>query len=165
VREVLADLRPNARMLAEMAATVGVSAEVRRAAGAVTPAWRRSHVLAPAKVSALDRTVTDIDDPRLRERLVRRHARLLAEYGMKHLDISEVRSRQRPVTQAIGRDLYESGAAGVRFRSNLDDQPCFAFFENRVAVEPAGAALGLEDDLPELVRVCGEYGLTLAPVR
>ena len=80
--------------------------------------------------------LVDLDDIPSRERLARQHARLLAAHGMQHLDISEVRSRSRPVTQAISRSLYDEGAAGVRFRSNLDDQPCTALFEGRGPTTP-----------------------------
>ena len=76
---------------------------------------------------------------------------------MEHLNISEVRSRTRPVTQAISRTLYEDGAAGVRFRSNLDDHPCTALFEGRSHLEPTGVPIVLTRDVPELLRVCAEY--------
>ena len=67
----------------------------------------------------------------------------------------------RPVTQAISRSLYDEGAAGVRFRSNLDDQPCTALFEGRGRLEPAGAPIPLTRDVPELLQVCAEYSLVL----
>jgi hypothetical protein len=88
---------------------------------------------------------------------------MLAEHGMAHLDVAEVRSRTRCVTQHIGRTLYERGAAAIRFGSNLDDRPCYAVFEARGRLAPRGDTppLELTADLPELVTVCNEYGLTL----
>ncbi len=80
---------------------------------------------------------------------------------MRHLDISEVRSRTRPLTQAISRALYEEGAAGIGFRSNLDDRPCTVLFEGRARLAPAGAAIRLTQDVPELLQVCAEYSLVL----
>jgi hypothetical protein len=119
-------------------------------------------VLAPATLE-LDGPLTDVDDPATRTALERAHAALLAEHGMDHLDISEVRSRTRVVTQRIGRALYEDGAAGVRFGSNLDDRPCFAVFEarGRLVAVPDEPPLLLTADLPVLVQVCDEYGLRL----
>jgi hypothetical protein len=159
---VLADLRPNAAMLAELEELFGADGAVTAAAGAVTEEWRAARVLAPATL-ALDGTLIDVDDPATRTALERAHAALLAEHGMAHLDISEVRSRTRTVTQHIGRTLYEDGAAGVRFGSNLDDRPCFALFESRGhLVAPAGEPpLPLTTDLAILVQVCDEYGLRL----
>jgi hypothetical protein len=130
-------------------------------AGEISRAWRRRHALAPAAIALERGTVVDLDDVPSRERLARRHARLLAAHGMEHLNISEVRSRTRPVTQAISRSLYEDGAAGVRFRSNLDDRPCTALFEGRSRLEPAGAPIVLTRDVPELLQVCAEYSLAL----
>jgi hypothetical protein len=162
LREVLADLRPNTEMLAELEELFGQDAALSEAAGAVTEQWRTQRVLAPASL-VLDGALVDVDDPKVRAALERTHAALLARHGMAHLDISEVRSRTRAVTQRIGRALYEDGAAGVRFGSNLDDRPCIAVFEARgrlVAVvgEPP---LELTTDLAILVEVCAEYGLRL----
>jgi hypothetical protein len=165
LREVLADLRPNTKVLAEMADTVGLSAELLRAAGSVTPAWRAGHALAPGRlvVTAAGAAVVDTDDVGVREALTIRHAALLARFGMDHLDISEIRSRTRIVTQTIGRDLCEGGACGVAFGSNLDDRPCFALWEGRAGLGRAGEPLALTPHLPELAQVCGEFGLSLAP--
>ena len=130
-------------------------------AGEVSRAWRRRHTLAPASI-VLDRgAIVDLDDLLSRRRLERQHAGLLVRHGMRHLDISELRSRARPVTQAISRSLFDGGAAGVRFRSNLDDLPCTALFETRARLEPAGSAIRLTQDLPELLQVCSEYSLVL----
>jgi hypothetical protein len=159
LREVLADLRPNATALAEFARFFGDSAAI--PAGEISQAWRRRHALAPASIALDSGALVDLDDIPSRERLARQHARLLAAHGMRHLDISEVRSRSRPVTQAISRSLYDEGAAGVRFRSNLDDQSCTALFEGRSRLEPAGAPVPLTRDIPELLQVCVEYSLVL----
>jgi hypothetical protein len=156
---VLADLRPNAAALAEFARVFGDAASI--PAGEISRAWRRRHALGPASIALDGGALVDLDDIPSRERLARQHARLLAAHHMQHLDISEVRSRSRPVTQAISRSLYDEGAAGVRFRSNLDDQPCTALFEGRGRLEPAGAPIPLTRDVPELLQVCAEYALVL----
>ena len=76
---------------------------------------------------------------------------------MAQLNISEVRSKNRPVTQAISRDLYERGAAGLLFRSNQDDKPCVVLLEGRARFVADGTAIALTDDVPELTLVCSEY--------
>lgn len=161
---MLADLRPNAKMLAELESVFGRAPAIERSAGLVTRAWREHQVLRRGRIVA-NGELADVDDLRLRRRLERRHARLLARHGMDHLDISEVRSRARPVTQAVSRSLYEDGAAGVRFRSNLDNEPCFALFEGRarIAAERAGRAtlVELTADQPLLRAVCDELGLRI----
>src|SRR2546427_8415790 len=80
---------------------------------------------------------------------------------MPHLDISQVRSRDRVVTQTISRALFEEGAAGIRFRSNLDDGPCAALFEGRARLEPRGEPVSLTEDVEELLQVARGYGLVL----
>ena len=51
-----------------------------------------------------------------------------------------MRSRDRIVTQAMSRALYERRYAGVRFGSNLDDRPCYALFERRAELKADGDA-------------------------
>jgi hypothetical protein len=161
LREVLADLRPDTTMLAELRELFGRDAGLEAAAGTVPEEFRRERVLAPAAM-VLDGELVDVDAPGTRAGLEREHAAMLAEHGMRHLDVAEVRSRTRVVTQHIGRTLYEQGAAAIAFGSNLDDRPCYAVFEARGHLEPGDAApLELTDDLPELVAVCDEYGLRL----
>lgn len=159
LREVLADLRPNARAIADFRALFGEGAAL--PAGLVTWPWRKGHALAEGVVAPGRARLVDLDDVTVRRDLERDHAALLAEHGMSHLDIAEIRSRARPVTQGISRALYERGAAGVRFRSNVDDRPCLALFEGRARLDARGRPLPLTGDLPELLQVCDEFGLTL----
>jgi hypothetical protein len=165
LREVLADLRPDTTMLTEFRELFGRDAGLEAAAGTVGAEFRRERVLAAADLVLDDGELVDVDAPGTRATLEREHAPLLAEHGMRHLDVAEVRSRTRVVTQRIGRALYESGAAAIRFGSNLDDQPCYAVFEARGHLAPrAGdgpAVVELEADLAPLVAVCDEYGLTI----
>jgi hypothetical protein len=159
---VLADLRPDTTMLAELHELFGPDAGLDAAAGTVPAEYRRERVLAPADL-VVDGELVDVDAPKVRTRLEREHAALLAEHGMAHLNVSEIRSRRRAVTQRIGRTLYERGVAAIRFGSNLDDQPCYAVFEARGRLESRGAQppRDLTEDLPELVAVCDELGLRL----
>jgi hypothetical protein len=164
LREVLADLRPDTKARADFAQfqiDQGVTVdELQVPASAVTAAWRQAHELAPARVER-DGELVELDRPRLLDELATRHAALLAAHGMRQLNISEIRSKNRAVTQTIGRDLYERGAAGLLFRSNLDDHGCVVLFEGRAHFRADGDAIPLTEDVPELLYVCSEYHLTL----
>jgi hypothetical protein len=97
----------------------------------------------------------------LRTQLEHEFAELLVEHDMDHLDIAQVRSKDRVLTQTVSRALYERYYAGVRFGSDLDDQPCYALFEGRAELEANGEPLGLTTDLEPLQQVCAEFGLKL----
>ena len=58
--EVLADLRPNTKMLAELAELMGESPELLQAAGAVEPSWRALHALQAAR-PVLDGELADVE--------------------------------------------------------------------------------------------------------
>ncbi|HZJ51971.1 MAG TPA: RES family NAD+ phosphorylase [Actinomycetota bacterium] len=158
--EVLADIRPNTAMLVEWAQLYGgAGLGDLRLAGRITWEWRRQRTLAEALV-ILDGEFADLDDVVVRAELEARHAPLLAEHGMQHLDISQVRSKSRNVTQTISRSLYEEGYAGLRFRSNLDDAECFALFEGRARLEATGReSEPLTRDLPELLQTVSDFEL------
>lgn len=158
--EVLADLRPNTKMLAELAEVMGESPELLEAAGTVGASWRASHALL-AGHPIFDGELADVEDLGVRLALQHRHASLLSEHGIEHLNISEIRSPNRLVTQTIGRDLYESGFAGLAFRSNLDGHPCFALFEGRAELEPLGELLMMSDESAILRGLCAKLGLRL----
>ncbi len=162
LREVLADLRPSTKVLAELEELFGPDAHAARDAGVVTREWREAHRLCPAWADG-DGPLADLDgDLALRRRLEARHARLLADRGMDHLDVAEVRSKDRVVTQTLGRDLHGRGYCGVVFGSHLDDRPCLALFEGRAVLRPRGAPRQLGSGTPELGAVCDELGLRLA---
>lgn len=135
-----------------------------QAAGVVSWAWREKNALVEATVRA-EGELVDLEDAAVRRELERMHAALLAEHGMDHLDVSQLRSKDRIVTQTISRGLYEKGFAGIRFRSNLDDRECFALFEGRASLEPTGREPEpLTGDAPELLQVASDYGLVLKRV-
>jgi hypothetical protein len=73
-----------------------------------------------------------------RQEVEDRHLDLLLEYGLQHLDLPEITTRRRPITQTIAADLFDRGVSVVRFPSKLDGNPCFALFEGRGALlQPA----------------------------
>jgi hypothetical protein len=162
LREVLADLRPNAKAIAELEELFGEDTPALAGVGEVAAEWRDAHLLCPALIVTAHE-FCDLDaEVGMRHELERELAGLLVEHGMDHLDISQVRSRDRIVTQSVSRELYERYYAGVRFGSNLDDQPCYALFEGRADLLVDGDALELTPDLEPLRRVCDELGLRLA---
>jgi hypothetical protein len=158
-REVLADFRPNARARAEYRAIYGEDLPAPR----VTPAWRAARALAQGTLEILRGDLADVDDPALRQRFARLHADLLSRHGMDHLDIAQIRGKDRPVTQAVTRFLADQGAAGIVYGSNLDDQPCAVLFEGRsfLAPAPGSSPEPLAASHPDLVAICGELGLIL----
>lgn len=159
---MLADLRPNAKAIAELRELFGERTPALGGVGEVGPEWREAHVLAPA-LALSGGELCDLDARlALRRELEHQLADLLVEHGMAHLDVTEVRSRDRIVTQSVSRELYERDYAGVRFGSNLDDRPCYALFEGRAELAPDGAPLALTLELRPLREVCRELGLTLA---
>lgn len=127
-------------------------------AGSVPWAWREKHVLAPARIDPRGPLV-DLDDMDVRRRLEVQHAALLARHGIAHLDSSQLRSKNREVTQAISRTLYEQDCAGILFKSNVDEGLCVALFEGRGHLEEDGAVDALTRDGPELLKVCDQFNL------
>jgi hypothetical protein len=126
----------------------------------VPPGWRRKRCLAPARVEYLaGGELIDLNDSRVRAELEREHAALLHRHGMDHLDISQIRSRDREVSQELAGALFDLGAAGVAYGSNLDDLPCYALFENRAHLVRDGDPEFLNSSLAEFVRICLEFGL------
>jgi hypothetical protein len=68
---------------------------------------------------------------------------------------------RRIITQKISRLLFDEGAAGIVYRSNLDDGRCVALFETRAHLEAVGTAKPLVHAIPELLQVCDEFNLIL----
>jgi hypothetical protein len=60
----------------------------------------------------------------LRHRLEHEHASLLAAHEMDHLDISQVRSKDRIVTQTVGRSLYTRGTSAASPSSKAVPSSC-----------------------------------------
>jgi hypothetical protein len=157
-REVLADLRPNSTARLDFERRFGP-----RGPSLVTTKFRSDKSLARGVLRVASGDLLDIDDPSLRDQFERLHAKLLAEHGMDHFDISHARGKDRPITQAFTRFLAERGAAGVAYRSNLDDLACAALFENRASLDPVPGCVPepLTASIPDLVKVCAQWGLVL----
>lgn len=161
--EVLADLRPNPKARAEFSEMFDADEEL-----APKPSihkWRKDHVLAQAKVMMKsDHIFIPVEEFKVRHQLEKLLADILKREKIEHLNIHELRSKNRHVTQAISRTVYEEWeSAGIEFRSRLDKCLCYALFEGRAYLQQIGKAISLDEDVPLLAKVCDEYGLSLDP--
>lgn len=164
LREVLADLRPSAEAIADFVGAFGPDALSEVVTRPVSASWRRQHVLLPVSLE-LNGAFIDLCDLRTRQAVERRYAALLTEHGMAHLDLGEITTKRRPVTQAIaGHLLRNHDAAAIRFPSCLDGSACVVVYESRCDVVEAGEAISLCDPAPEvLARVCAEWDIAMEP--
>lgn len=163
LREVLADFRPKLSAIRRFQQEMGVEAAQELAAQPVTAAWRREHVLAPVRLR-LGGPICDLTDVPRRQRIEERHADLLLEHDMRHLDLHEITTSRRVVTQAIAGNIYDDGEAAIRFPSCLDGNPCVAVFEGRGELDLAGDVMPLTDPPPTaLLKVVAPWHLDLQP--
>ena len=164
LREVLADLRPNTAAIARYVKRYGPEAAADLPSATVTAEWRRRHVLAPARLD-LDGPVLDLTDVDQRREIELRHAELLADHGMSHLDLHEVTTGRRIVTQTIAADAFdELAAAAIRFASRLDGLPCYALFEGHSGLSGDGEPVQLTDPAPEALKnVAASWQMAIEP--
>jgi hypothetical protein len=160
LREVLADLRPNKKALADFEKIFGAD-DAPKSAGRVTPAWRRKHVLVQAGIELSSGKMADIETAAVLGDLSDRLEEELKARRLKRLDLACLRGKDRGLTRAASRLLYDDGHSGIRFRSRLDEVSCHALFEGRARLRQIGTAIQLKGDVAELSAVCGEYGLKL----
>jgi hypothetical protein len=158
-RETLADFRPNAKVRGDYRDRFGEDLP----APEITPAWRQERVLAQGAIRVLQNKLVDIDHPALRRQFEQAHTDLLVRHRMDHLDVAQIRSKERPITQAVTRFVAQQGAAGIVYGSNLDDQPCAALFEGSSFLDPVPGTdpEPLTASHPDLSAVCKEFGLLL----
>ncbi len=161
LREVLADFRPNLAALRRFQKEMGAEAGKELVTQPITAAWRRENVLAPVRLR-LDGGICDLTDVSQRQKIEERHVDLLLEYDMRHLDLHEITTSRRVVTQTVAADIYDDGAAAIRFPSCLDGNPCVAIFEGRGELELAGEILPLTDPPPTaLMKVVAPWRIDL----
>lgn len=164
LREVLADLRPNAHVIAKHLQRYGTAAASSVPQAAITEKWRQDNVLIACTMTYEGRLL-DLTDPNDRREIELRHAELLATHGMSHLDMHEITTRRRIVTQTIGTDAHDNlEVAAIRFASSRDGHPCIALFENRAQLQQAAPPIALTDPPPQpLLTVATHWDLQLAP--
>lgn len=153
LREVLADLRPNAATLARFLRRHGAEAAVELPSTSITRAWRERNVLVPVRIVLSEGArVLDLTDDHECRRLEAIHAQLLVDHGMGRLDLHEITTRRRELTRTIATHAYdEEGVGVVRYPSSVDlaATPCYALVEGRAYLETAGDAVALTDPPPE----------------
>jgi len=163
LREVLADFRPNLGARSRHIERYGPEAAQDFTDQPVTAQWRIQHVLVPT-VLELGGPLIDLTDVLTRQEIEDRHMELLLEHGLPHLDLHEITTSRRVITQTIAADLFDRGAGAVRFPSRLDGGACVALFEGRGIASPAGDPIALTDPPPEpLTIVTTAWGLVLEP--
>jgi hypothetical protein len=123
---------------------------------------RQTSVLVAGRIRPTDDDYVDLSSSAQRAAVEQRHGDLLDRFGVEHLDLTDTSMRAREFTQAVARQLYDDGAAGVRYSSNVGDGLCWALFEGRAMLAPVGARQELTTDVPELVETCEALGLDLA---
>lgn len=155
--EVLADLRPNLKAIQDFQELFGKDEPL--PTGKVTRAFRETRVLVEARIVPADAELVDVEDLGVRRELEHAHASLLRARGFLHLDIGELRSSDREVSQTISRTLFERGASGLRFQSKLDNRSCFVLFEERALLTGTGVVYPLSEEQPSLVEACHLLGL------
>lgn len=167
--EVLAPFRPSATFLDERAAIppspswVEPLPEEETDAGRVPLSWRQRKVLAPARIQLLRGSLINLDSVPVREQIARRYPWLFREHAVDYLDRDVIEGKSKELTRAIGRLLYEEGAAGVLYPSKLNGV-CAALFERRARLMPAGRPERLTKPIPEFQQACHDLGLSFDPL-
>lgn len=110
LREVLADFRPNLGALRRHVERYGPEAAQDFTEKPVTAQWRIQHVLVPA-VLKLDGPLIDLTDVPTRQEIEHRHVELLLEHDLQHLDLHEITTRRRAITQTVAADLLTEAPA------------------------------------------------------
>jgi hypothetical protein len=64
----------------------------------------------------LDGPLIDLTEVPIRQEIENRHIALLLEHGLEHLDLHEITTSRRVITQTIAADLFDRGASAVRLR-------------------------------------------------
>ena len=166
LREVLADFRPNLEARRRHIERYGPEAADDFVTEPVTAKWRQRMCWFRQHWNWMDRV--DLIDAGTRQEIEDRHEGLLVDHGLEHLDLHQITTDRRVVTQTIAGDLFDRGAAAVRFPSRLDGNACIALFEGRGVANLAGNVVALTDPAPSpLVTVSGQWKLDLeaAPVK
>jgi hypothetical protein len=113
LREVLADFRPNLGALRRHVERYGPEAAQDFTAKPVTAQWRIQHVLVPT-VLKLDGPLIDLTDLPTRQEIEHRHVELLLEHDLQHLDLHEITTSRRAITQTIAADMLDRGVGNDR---------------------------------------------------
>ncbi len=78
----------------------------------ITPAWRRENVLAPVRLR-LEGGICDLTDVTQRQGVEEQHVDLLLHHDMRHLNLHDITTNRRVVTQTVAAGIYDDGAAAI----------------------------------------------------
>jgi hypothetical protein len=162
--EVFQDLRPNAAAIAlySQMEDAGDGMDLHEA-GILTRTHLENRGLSPAKIRPEAVRLLAVEDLRVRRDLTKNLAPTLVAQSVNYLDLGEIRSDNRALTQAISRQAYEEGYHMLMFSSKIDGRPCFVLFENRSHLQQAGEPEPLAPDLPEIQTICELFSLRYRP--
>lgn len=152
-------MRPDTRTRADYRSLFGVDPPD----GVVARQWRADRRVGRARISAPSAEFVDLEDVAVRRELEETHAALLAAHGMRHLDISQLRSDQRIVTQTIALGLRTQGKAGISYKSNIDGEVCVAVFEGRTQIMRYGPHRTIAADDVDLLAAAEPWDLHIEP--
>jgi hypothetical protein len=155
----LATFRPHLEALAQFEEELGFPGMT--LAGLIKRSWLESKALAQGRLEVLSGDLIDLGSMDVRRDLERRYARALRGFGLVNLDLAELQSRSRELTQFLAGELFREGAAGVFYPSNVDGKSCIALFEGRARLEPAGEPIPLKELFAELGPILLEFGILL----
>jgi hypothetical protein len=156
--ETLAPFRPSVEALAAMRGVTGTDEMLPQA---IVPAdWYQKRAVARLRLLPGQRWL-DLRATQTHETLRTELASILLALGVRDLDLSEVLSRERRLTQAISRWAYDRGYGGIIYRSRFAAATSlWAIFEG-ARLEPAGVAEPILPDDPDLVAAARVFGLAI----
>lgn len=125
----------------------------------VTLAWRTENALASGSLDLLKGELVPVYEPSTFSMLEEELSELLSELRISRLDAGHVMGRQRRLTRAIARAIFDQGGAGILYFSRRDHRLCCALFEGRARLVPIGTPKLLSEPLPEFDQVCEEFEL------
>jgi hypothetical protein len=125
----------------------------------VTLAWRAENALASGSLELLKGELVPVYEPSTFSLLEEELRELLIELRIPRLDGGHVMGKQRRLTRAIARAIFEQGGAGILYFSRRDHRLCCALFEGRARLVSVGAPKLLSEPLQEFDQVCEEFEL------
>jgi hypothetical protein len=156
--ETLAPFRPSIEALAALQRIAGTDEGLPKAA--IPADWYQKRAIARLRLRPGQRWL-DLRATETHEYLRTELAQTLTRLGIGDLDLSEVLGRNRRLTQAISRWAYESGYAGVVYRSRFTAAASlWAIFEGG-GLEAIGLPAPILPDDPDLLAVARLYRLAV----
>ncbi len=156
--ETLAPFRPSVEALAALQAIGGTDEPL---PAPIVPAdWYQKRAVSRLRLLQGQQWL-DVRATATHEALRAELAPQLATWGMKDLDLGDILSRDRRVTQAVGRWAYAAGYQGLVYASRFGSAASlWAIFEG-ARFEAVGVAQPIVPDDPDLLAAAKLFGLTI----